>query len=261
MDIKNLIELMAKLRDPVGGCPWDQKQTFATIAPYTIEEAYEVAEAIDHQDMQELKIELGDLLFQVVFHARMAEEARLFDFSDVVEAIVEKMIRRHPHVFAAKRYQNEKEFRQDWEAHKQAERVAKGREKKHHLDDISQILPALKRAQKIQKRVATAGFDWSTIEPVFEKVHEEIEEIHQALQENEEHERIQEEVGDLLFSVVNLSRHLKVDAEEALRKANNKFCRRYALMENQLVEAGKQVESATEKELLEFWESSKRIDQ
>lgn len=261
MDIQKLIELMAKLRDPVGGCPWDQKQTFATIAPYTIEEAYEVAEAIDHQDMQELKIELGDLLFQVVFHARMAEEARLFDFSDVVEAIVEKMTRRHPHVFAAKQYQNEKEFRQDWEAHKQAERVAKGREKKHHLVDISQILPALKRAQKIQKRVATAGFDWSTIEPVFEKVHEEIEEIHQALQENEEHERIQEEVGDLLFSVVNLSRHLKVDAEEALRKANNKFCRRYALMENQLVEAGKQVESATEKELLEFWEYSKRIDQ
>jgi ATP diphosphatase len=220
--LSDLVAIMARLRDPVDGCPWDVAQDFASIAPYTIEEAYEVADAINRNDMDALKDELGDLLLQVVFHSRMAEEAGHFDMADVIEAICDKMVRRHPHIFAETPVEN-----WDWEAIKATERSDTGANSA--LDGVASALPALMRAQKLQKRAARTGFDWPDSEGAFEKLAEEIEELKTAKDERER----REEAGDLLFSAVNVVRKLGVSAEDALRAANRKFEQRFRLMEEQ----------------------------
>ncbi len=232
MPINELIEIMARLRDPQGGCPWDREQTFATIVPYTIEEAYEVADAIERGDMGELRDELGDLLFQVVFYAQMAREQGSFDFSDVVQAINTKMLRRHPHVFADAEVADVAEQSLAWERLKAEERRKKAEEGAHsQLDGVAQALPALLRAEKLQKRAAKVGFDWPDVAGVVAKVNEELNEITDELEDAGDAVRLREEVGDLLFSCVNLARRLEVDAESSLREANGKFEKRFRRME------------------------------
>jgi MazG family protein len=238
-----LLGVMAKLRDPVDGCPWDLEQSFATIAPYTIEEAYEVAEAIQRHGeglpgaLGELKEELGDLLFQVVFHARMAEERGAFNFADVAEAITAKMLARHPHVFGAAEARNAEEQTRHWEALKAEERAAK-QPNAGVLDDVPQALPALMRAEKLTKRAGRIGFDWPAPEPVFDKLEEELEELREAMGQKDQ-AAIAEEMGDVLFVVANLARKLNVDPEEALRQANAKFTRRFRHMEGLMRAEGK----------------------
>ncbi|MDX3910533.1 MAG: nucleoside triphosphate pyrophosphohydrolase [Sphingobium sp.] len=224
-DIMPLAIIMATLRHPVNGCPWDLDQTFATIAPYTIEEAYEVADAIARNDISAIKDELGDLLLQVVFHARIAEELGYFSLQSVVETICEKMIRRHPHVFEKSQALDD-DVRSNWESIKAAERAEKDSDTSA-LAGVALALPALLRAVKIQKRAARTGFDWPDISDVYAKVHEEIEEVASASSNDEQ----EDEIGDLLFSVVNLARHLKVDPEAALRRASGKFEKRFRAME------------------------------
>ena len=238
-EIERLIEIMAALRRPGSGCPWDLEQTFRTIAPYTIEEAYEVADAIERGDLDDLRDELGDLLLQVVFHARMAEEAGAFAFGDVVEAITAKLIRRHPHVFGEARDLSPDEVKGVWDAIKAAERSARARASRDVtavrpglLDGIAQALPALTRAEKLTRKAATVGFDWPETAQVVDKIHEEIAEVADAVAGGEP-ERIEDEIGDLLFAAANLARHLKVDAEAALRRANAKFERRFQAIERE----------------------------
>jgi nucleoside triphosphate diphosphatase len=226
-EILSLVEIMEKLRTPVTGCPWDLEQNFGTIAPYTIEEAYEVADAIERGDMAALKDELGDLLLQVVFHSQMAHEAGLFGVQDVVDGICHKMVRRHPHVFAGTDAHSADAVVTNWEEIKAAERQGKVADKSA-LADIAISLPALLRAQKIQKRAARTGFDWPDIEGAIDKLHEEIDEVREAATDAERFE----EVGDLLFAAVNISRHLGVDAEAALKAANSKFEKRFRAMED-----------------------------
>jgi nucleoside triphosphate diphosphatase len=236
-DIGQLLDIMRRLRDPEGGCPWDVRQDFASIAPYTIEEAYEVADAIGRGDMADLRDELGDLLLQVVFHARMAEEAGHFDFGDVVAAISDKMLRRHPHVFGHATVGDAEAQSRAWEEHKRAERAARG-DDDSALAGIPRGLPEWQRALKLQKRAATVGFDWPSIAPVIDKLHEEIEEVRAELaaldgdeDESTVRQRLQDEIGDLLFVVANVARHAKVDPGSALRVANAKFERRFRRME------------------------------
>jgi ATP diphosphatase len=238
-DIGELLEIMARLRDPERGCPWDVEQTFATIAPYTIEEAYEVADAIDRGDMHDLRDELGDLLLQVVFHARMAEEQGAFDFAGVAAAIVDKMVRRHPHVFAgAAREADGTAQLREWEALKRGEREAAGKSDASALAGIARGLPEWQRATKLQKRAATVGFDWPGPEPVIAKLHEEIEEarvefaaVAAAPGDAAARDRLEDEIGDLLFVCANLARHARVEPGTALRRANAKFERRFRAME------------------------------
>jgi len=219
--LSDLVAIMARLRDPVNGCPWDVAQDFSTIVPYTIEEAYEVADAIDRDDMVDLKDELGDLLLQVVFHSRMAEESGHFGIADVISVICDKMVRRHPHIFAETSVEN-----WDWEAIKDSERSNVGANSA--LDGVASALPALLRAQKLQKRAARTGFDWPDSDGAFDKLAEEVEELKAA---KGERERV-EEAGDLLFSAVNVVRKLGVSAEDALRAANGKFEQRFRMMED-----------------------------
>lgn len=255
-EIEKLLDIMARLRDPKDGCPWDREQDFASIAPYTIEEAYEVAGAIEDEDWPALKDELGDLLFQVVFHARMAEEHGLFDFADVARAINDKMQRRHPHVFAGNTAIDSAAAQTvAWEEHKKQERAAKA--KGGLLDDVPRALPALLRALKLQKRAATVGFDWDSAPKVLEKVVEEAHEIVDAQKRGLSHEKIAEEVGDLLFVVANLARHLKVDPEDALRGTNEKFTRRFAYVEKALIARGQTTGEATLEEMEALWQESK----
>ena len=242
-DISELIDIMARLRDPVLGCPWDVAQSFETIAPYTIEEAYEVADAIARNDMPALADELGDLLFQVMFHARMAEETGAFAFGDVIAAICQKMVRRHPHVFA------EADVAPDWEALKASERsetLETGA-----LSGVALALPALMRAEKIQKRAARTGFDWPDGSGALAKIYEEIAEVKSAI--SPQHQA--EEIGDLLFAVVNWSRHLKIDAEHALRNATAKFEKRFEAME---ASAGADFAALSLDEKEELWAQAKR---
>ncbi len=255
-DIADLLSIMRALRDPDHGCPWDVEQTFASIAPYTIEEAYEVAGAIEEADWAGLKDELGDLLLQVVFHARMAEEKNLFDFGDVVSAITGKMLRRHPHIFGSGAAVNTAaEQTAAWEAHKQRERddAAKGL-----LDDVPHALPALLRAAKLQKRAASVGFDWHSAPGVVEKIAEEAREVAEAQAEGASSEKLEEEVGDLLFVVANLARHLKVDPETALRGANAKFVRRFAFIERTLAAQGCSPAEASLAEMDAIWQQAKQ---
>jgi ATP diphosphatase len=256
-DLSALLEVMARLRDPDKGCPWDREQDFSSIAPYTIEEAYEVADAIERNDMDGLREELGDLLFQVAFHARMAEEAREFDFADVVETIVEKMIRRHPHVFADDEVADAEAQSIAWEVHKTTERALKDKQPDESaLAGVALGLPALVRAQKLQKRAARTGFDWQGVEGVIGKVKEELGELEQALASGKS-SMIGEELGDLLFSCVNLSRHTGIDAEAALRDANAKFERRFRQMESELKDRGRW-EAADLVEMDRVWDEVKR---
>lgn len=235
-DVRRLLAIMARLRDPQRGCPWDVQQTFATIAPYTIEEAYEVADAIERGDLDDLRGELGDLLLQVVFHAQMASEQGAFDFGDVIEAISDKMERRHPHVFGDASLADAHAQTASWEAIKRAERAEKGDADASVLAGIARGLPEWQRALKLQKRAATIGFDWPGPAPVIDKLYEEIDEVRvefAALAEGDAdaRDRLEDEIGDLLFVAANLARHAKVDPGMALRRANAKFERRFRAME------------------------------
>jgi ATP diphosphatase len=232
-DINRLLEIMARLRDPESGCPWDCAQDFSTIAPYTIEEAYEVADAIQHGDLGELRDELGDLLFQVVFHARMAEEQGAFEFGDVVTAVCEKMIRRHPHVFGDATVADAETQAEAWEQAKAQERLAKRSSAGAGfslLDDVPRGMAELQRAVKLQKRAARVGFDWSAPEPVLDKFDEELAELRQAM-ESGNMEAMEDELGDLMFVLTNLARQLKIDPAKALRRANAKFELRFRAVE------------------------------
>jgi len=247
-----LVEVMARLRAPDGGCPWDLEQTFRTIVPYTIEEAYEVADAIEQDDMAALKDELGDLLFQAVFHARMAEEAGHFDFADVAQGIADKMVRRHPHVFGDADMRNADEQTDAWEKQKAEERAAKGQQSL--LDDVPVGLPGLTRAVKLQKRAARVGFDWTDAKDVLSKIAEETGELAEAM-DTKDADRIEDEFGDLLFVLANLSRHLKVDPEAALRRTNEKFIRRFRYIEDKL---GERLEAASLDEMETLWTEAKK---
>ena len=262
--INALIALMARLRDPQTGCPWDVKQTFATVAPYTIEEAYEVADAIEKGDPTQLRDELGDLLFQVVFHARMAQERGWFDFAQVAGAIHEKLVRRHPHVFGGQSVSGEAELSQAWEEQKARERAAGGAggsESVGALADVPRGLPALVRAAKLGKRAGRVGFDWESAAQVRDKVLEELAEVDAALAAaaigTTNSAAVVEEMGDLLFAVANWSRHLKFDAEEALRAANSKFERRFRDMESLARERGLSLETLSPQQWENLWAESK----
>jgi ATP diphosphatase len=250
-----LLAVMARLRDPKSGCPWDVAQDFGTIAPYTIEEAYEVAGAIEDEDWRALKEELGDLLLQVVFHARMAEERALFDFADVAAGIAQKMVRRHPHVFAGRRGIDTAAAQTSaWEEHKARERAEKPG---GLLDDVPRALPALLRALKLQKRAASVGFDWDSAPRVVEKIAEEAQEIVEAQAEGASQEKLEEEIGDLLFAVANLARHLKADPESALRGTNEKFVRRFRYIEQVLGARGSSPSEASLEEMEAIWQAAK----
>jgi MazG family protein len=257
-DIPGLLALMARLRDPDTGCPWDREQTFATIAPYTIEEAYEVAAAIEDGDAQHIKEELGDLLFQVVFHARMAEERGQFDFSDVVATLVAKMVARHPHVFGDVDKPDSAAAQTDaWETLKARERASK---EMSILDDVPRALPALMRAEKLQKRASKVGFDWESAPKVVEKLTEEATEICEAQAAGAGPEKLEEEVGDLLFVVANLARHLDVDPEKALRTANTKFVKRFGYIERKLKAKNRSCAEASLDEMEALWVEAKGIE-
>lgn len=251
-----LLAIMDRLRDPNGGCPWDIEQDFSSIAPYTIEEAYEVADAIERQNMPELKDELGDLLFQVVFHSQMAQEAGHFRFEDVADAISEKMLRRHPHVFSNADARDAQSQIQAWEAQKAAERAEKADRDPSVLANLPVALPALLRAEKLSKRAARVGFDWPDVEQVLAKIDEELAEVREAVAE-EDAVHIEEEIGDLLFAISNLARKLQLDPETALRKANAKFERRFRGVEARLIEQGTSVQEADLEAMELMWLSVK----
>ena len=267
--LDDLLHLMARLRDPQHGCPWDLKQNYASIVPHTIEEAYEVADAIERGDFDHLPGELGDLLFQVVYYSQLAREEGRFDFAQVIDGITRKLVRRHPHVFpdgdlygavdVAKL--EEAAIKQRWEAIKAEERAEKAAapEQLSLLDDVPTALPSLSRAIKLQKRAAQVGFDWPEALPVVDKVREELDEVLEAMSENDA-EAIGEEIGDLLFVVSNLARHLKVDPETALRAANGKFERRFRFIEQALREAGRNMEDCPLEELDALWGEAKKLE-
>jgi len=257
-DINKLLEVMRKLRDAEDGCPWDVEQDFSTIAPYTVEEAYEVADAIERGDMDGLRDELGDLLFQVVFHARMAKEAGLFDFDDVVAGISDKMIRRHPHVFGSEAERALGQQTGSWEQIKEEERSNSG--DGSALAGVARAIPALKRAEKLGKRASRTGFDWPDRRGVREKIHEEIEELEEAIVSRDQ-DHIEEEFGDVLFALVNMARHLDIDPEKALTGANYKFERRFRAMEADITDSGKRLRDFNLETLDTFWRAAKkRVD-
>ena len=254
--IDKLRWIMAELRDPETGCPWDLKQTFASIIPHTIEEAYEVVDAIEQEDFTELEKELGDLLFQVVFYSQLGAEEKRFDFDSVVSAICEKLIRRHPHVFATSDFTSDAEIKANWENEKAKERQHKNNDNNLSiLADIPRNLPALSQAAKIQKRCAHVGFDWDNIDDVFAKVEEEVLEVKAELHQDDS--ALAEELGDLMFAVVNLCRHAKQDPEVLLRQANNKFTKRFHGVEAQVNNTDKSMEQHTLDELEAFWQQVK----
>jgi ATP diphosphatase len=256
---QELLAIMAKLRNPDGGCPWDLQQDFRSIAPYTIEEAYEVADAIAKGDMAHLREELGDLLLQVVFHSQMAKEAGHFSFEDVAEGIAEKMVRRHPHVFGDKDIATAEAQTAHWEQLKAQERAAKGgKNDESLLADVPVALPATMRAQKLQTRAASVGFDWPDIAGVVAKCREELDEL-EAAHASGNNAHTAEELGDVLFSMVNLARFMEVDAEEALRAANQKFIQRFGYMEQQLKAQDKAMEACSLAELEALWNDAKNI--
>lgn len=262
--LDDLLALMTMLRDRNHGCPWDQKQTFASVAPYTIEEAYEVLDAILREDISELREELGDLLFQVVFHAQMASEQNAFNFSDVVQTIVEKMLRRHPHVFPDGTFDSyaseskllEDEIARQWQQIKAQEKQAKGQNIKGLLDDVPTSFPVLMQAVKLQKQAAKVGFDWPEVTPVFAKIREELDELEEAITHLTQAE-VEAELGDVLFAVSNLARHLSVSPEAALMQTNIKFRRRFAFMESLLSDQNKPLTDCSLDELDQLWERAK----
>lgn len=253
--IQKLLDVMAQLRNPKGGCPWDLAQNFKTIIPYTIEEAYEVADAIEENDMEELKAELGDLLFQVVYHAQMASETGTFSFEDVVQGITAKMISRHPHVFGTGKAEKPEDVNVIWEARKDKEKKRQGAES--ILDDVPRALPALKRAQKLQNRAARVGFEWPEAVNVLDKLEEEIGEMHAAIRGGRKEEVI-DELGDLFFVLTNLGRMLGADCEDSLTHANNKFTRRFKGIENELKVRKIPLGKASLEEMEEIWQAQKK---
>ncbi|TPW17384.1 MAG: ATP diphosphatase [Halothiobacillaceae bacterium] len=260
--IEQLLSIMVQLRDPHTGCPWDGQQTFATLVPYTLEEAYEVADAVERGDPEHLKDELGDLLLQVVFLARIAEEQQLFSFNDVATAITEKLIRRHPHVFAGAPIASPEELHRTWASIKAAERANKQSATEGHtnsvMDSVGLAMPAVTRATKLQKCAASVGFDWPTIQDSFAKVAEELNEVRAELDPLSTHERLEHEIGDLLLACTNLARHAKVESETALRKANQRFEARFRYMECQLSAAGGEWERLSAQQLDAMWCAAKR---
>ncbi|MEB3043570.1 nucleoside triphosphate pyrophosphohydrolase [Rhizobium mulingense] len=268
-DISRLIEIMAALRHPETGCPWDIEQNFQTIKSYTIEEAYEVSDAIERGDMDDLCDELGDLLLQVVFHARMAEEAGEFSFGDVVNAITTKMIRRHPHVFARSEADTPDAVKIQWDEIKQAEKRERAERRARRgitedfkggfLGSVQRSFPALTEALKLQERAAKVGFDWSAPEPILDKIEEEIGELRVALRDGDR-AKVSDELGDLIFAVVNIGRHVKTDPEQALRGTNMKFRRRFNHIENVLEAEGETLEAASLERMEEIWQSAKAIE-
>ncbi|MBB3065650.1 nucleoside triphosphate pyrophosphohydrolase [Limibacillus halophilus] len=262
--LARLINIMARLRNPESGCPWDIAQTFRSIAPYTVEEAYEVADAISRNDISDLKEELGDLLLQVVFHARMAEELGEFSFADVATAISDKMERRHPHVFGDDKTINDSSGQtMAWEAQKEEERRTKAdRNGKASslLDGIATNLPSVTRALKLQKRAATIGFDWDNLDPVLEKIDEELHELRTELSRNGSKDHLEAELGDLMFAVVNLARHLALDPESALRRTNEKFEQRFKFIERSLENAGMRLADASLTDLENRWQEAKKTE-
>ncbi len=268
-DISRLIEIMAALRNPETGCPWDVQQDFESIKPYTLEEAYEVADAIERKDMDDLCDELGDLLLQVVFHARMAEEAGEFSFGDVVEAITRKMIRRHPHVFARSDADTPDAVKKQWDEIKQAEKRERAERrarrgmtedfKEGFLGSVQRSFPALTEALKLQERAAKVGFDWSAPEPILDKIEEEVDELRVALRDGDK-SKVSDELGDLIFAVVNIGRHVKADPEQALRGTNTKFRRRFNHIETVLDAEGESLEAASLERMEEIWQAAKAIE-
>ena len=256
--IFHLLQIMRRLRDPVGGCPWDLEQTFATIAPYTVEEAYEVADAIERGDLGDLRDELGDLLFQTVFHAQMAQEQGQFDFADVAQAICDKMLRRHPHVFGKADGRTSAEQTDAWEVIKAGERAAKGKAASL-LDDIPASLPAMTRAVKLTKRAARVGFDWPNTTEVLAKLREELAELEVEIDAGDQ-AKAREELGDLLFVVANLARKLDIELEDALRSANAKFVRRFSYIERSLAARGRTPDQSDLAEMDDLWNAAKAID-
>ncbi len=260
--LQDLLYLMERLRDPVDGCPWDRKQDFSTIVPHTLEEAYELADAIASGDDQHIKEELGDVLFQVVFYAQLAKEGQQFSFADIVDTLVEKLLRRHPHVFPegeltsryGKQTRDMESIKQNWESIKAAER--QGKRKEGVLDDIPTALPALSRAAKLQKRVSAVGFDWDETYQVLAHLKSELDELMDALKAHD-HSHVEEEMGDVLFCAVNLSRHLKVEPETALRGANLKFEKRFRYIEQALSDQGCSLEEATLEQMDALWLEAK----
>ncbi len=254
-EIVRLQEIMARLRDPERGCPWDKQQTFRTIAPYTVEEAYEVADAIERGDLASLRGELGDLLLQVVYHAQMAREQGLFGFEDVARAISDKLVERHPHVFGGVEVKDAAHQTRDWEARKAVERGAQQQE--GALDGVAAGLPALTRAEKLQKRAARVGFDWQELAPVLAKIREELAELEHEVGNSAPAARVEDELGDLLFAVANLARKLQLDPEQALRGTNRKFERRFRHMEARLAERGLKPEQVSLEEMDRYWDEAK----
>lgn len=265
-DINRLLDIMAALRQPETGCPWDIVQTFETIKPYTIEEAYEVADAIERKDPDDLCEELGDLLLQVVFHARIAEEEGLFSFGDVVEAITRKMIRRHPHVFARSDADTPEAVKAQWDTIKQqekAERLARRAARGSaadpdtgYLGSVQRSFPALTEALKLQERAAKIGFDWSEAAPILDKIEEEIDELREALTENRP-DKVKDELGDLIFALVNIGRHVGAEPEQALRGTNTKFRNRFSYIERSLQASGETLEGASLERMEELWQAAK----
>ena len=262
--IDDLLFLMTRLRDPDGGCPWDLKQNFASIVPHTLEEAYEVADAIAQEDWAHLKDELGDLLFQVIFYAQLGKEDQHFDFSAIVSNLVEKLVRRHPHVFPSGELRGDNdgvelsdaEIKANWERIKEQERQGKAEKKVGVLSDIPQALPGLTRAAKLQKRAASVGFDWTETESVLDKMEEELAELREAIKAGKQAE-IADEMGDMLFAQVNLARHLGVNPEEAVRGTNQKFERRFGFVEAQVESSDKPWNEFTLDELDQYWDQAK----
>jgi tetrapyrrole methylase family protein/MazG family protein/ATP diphosphatase len=254
--IERLVEVMARLRDPQSGCAWDLEQTFATVAPYTVEEAYEVADAIERGDMGDLREELGDLLFQVVFHARMAEESGAFTFDDVAHSITAKMVRRHPHVFGEATVRSAAEQTRAWEEVKAAERTAKGA---GWLDAVAPTLPALTRAVKLSARAARVGFVWPTVAEIMAKLREEVGELEVEVAAGQ-NERVRSELGDVLFVCANIARALEIDPEDALRATNAKFVRRFGHIEKRLAESGRAPADSSLAEMDALWDEAKSVE-
>ncbi|WP_281646555.1 nucleoside triphosphate pyrophosphohydrolase [Parendozoicomonas sp. Alg238-R29] len=261
--LDDLLQVMARLRDPKTGCPWDKEQTFRSIAPYTLEEAYEVVDAIERGDLVHLEEELGDLLFQVVYHARMAEEQRAFDFSRVVQVLIEKLVRRHPHIFPEGSLEesqqssnlSSEDVRENWQQIKSSEKPES--QDKSLLDSVPINLPALVIAQKLQDKAARVNFDWPDVRPVLDKIKEEIAEIEEAIDLGDQ-KAVASEVGDFLFAATNLARHLKVDAEQSVRGCNQKFRARFAFIEEQVKALGLKMEECSLEQLDQFWDLAKK---
>jgi len=265
INMEKLINIMKELRDRKNGCPWDIEQDFSSIAPFTIEEAYEVADAIERQDLDNLKEELGDLLFQVVFHAQMAAEQNAFDITDVVNGIVDKMIRRHPHVFSKKKgdekIENAEQQTLAWDSFKEAERKQKAHTKNETpslMDGVPVALPALTQAVKLQRRAARIGFDWTNKTEIFDKISEELEEVRHEIETEADKERVVDEIGDLFFAVSNLARHLEIDPETAVRVSNAKFTRRFKAMEELARQSSEELKDMSLDEMEALYQQTKR---